>query len=231
MDSDDGIGLYVNEAWRIPLLTAEEEIGLAKRMECGLAAREHLENHRDILSPEVISELADEIEDGSDAKEQFILANTRLVIHNARKYKGRGVPFLDLIQEGNIGLMRATEKFDHSLGNRFSTYATWWIRQAISRAVYNQGRTIRLPSHIHDEYAKHLNLLTKHIRKRSEIISMEQFAELTDKKLEKLKRELCLAMLPLDIDRSIDEEDGIHPWEALLAVDSEEVFQQDDSRS
>ena len=228
VDSDDGIGLYFNEAWRIPLLTAEEEIGLAKRMKSGLAARERLQNLGDTLSPEDVLALQKRIQDGEDAKEQFILANLRLVIHNARKYKNRGLSFLDLIQEGNIGLMRATEKFDHSLGNRFSTYATWWIRQAISRAVYNQGRTIRLPSHIHDEYAKHLNLLTKHIRKRSEIISMEQFSELTDKKLEKLKRELCLAMLPLDIDRSIDEGDGIHSWEALFAVDSEEVFQQDD---
>ena len=177
MDSDDGIGLYVNEAWRIPLLTAEEEIGLAKRMECGLAAREHLENHRDIYRQKSFLNSQDEMEDGADAKEQFILANLRLVIHNARKYKGRGVPFLDLIQEGNIGLMRATEKFDHSLGNRFSTYATWWIRQAISRAVYNQGRTIRLPIHLQNQYAKHLKVAIKVSRKsETQVISMEEFA-------------------------------------------------------
>ena len=132
VDRDDGIGLYFHEAGRIPLLTPEEEIILAKRMKGGLAARELLENPRDDLSPEVISELAGEMEDGADAKEHLILANLRLVIHNANKHKNRGVPFLDLIQEGNIGLMRATEIIRiTSLGNKFSTYATLWIRQAI----------------------------------------------------------------------------------------------------
>ncbi len=228
VDSDDGIGLYVNEAWRIPLLTAEEEIGLAKRMECGLAARERLENHRDILSPEVISELEDEIEDGSDAKEQFILANTRLVIHNARKYKGRGVPFLDLIQEGNIGLIRAAEKFEYQRGNKFSTYATWWIRQAISRAVADQGRTIRLPIHLQDQFSKHQNLLSKYLIERNMSISLEESAAICDIDLKKFTPLLRFTMPPLDIDKTLDEEDGIHPWEALLAVDSEEVFQQDD---
>ena len=197
-------------------------------MECGLAARERLENHRDILSPEVISELEDEIEDGSDAKEQFILANTRLVIHNARKYKGRGVPFLDLFQEGNIGLIRAAEKFEYQRGNKFSTYATWWIRQAISRAVADQGRTIRLPIHLQDQFSKHQNLLSKYLIERNTSISLEEFAAICDIDLKKFTPLLRFTMPPLDIDKTLDEEDGIHPWEALLAVDSEEVFQQDD---
>ncbi len=228
VDSDDGIGLYINEAWRIPLLTAEEEIGLAKRMECGLAARERLENHRDDLSPEVISELAGEMEDGADAKEHLILANLRLVIHNASKYKNRGLSFLDLIQEGNIGLMRATEKFDHSLGNRFSTYATWWIRQAISRTVYNQGRTIRLPIHLQNQSSEHLKLLSKYSKERNTAISMEEFAVIIDIDWKELTQKLIRMMPLLELDETFREEDSLHPWEALLAVDSEEVFQQDD---
>ena len=229
VDSDDGIGLYVNEAWRIPLLTAEEEIGLAKRMECGLAARERLENHRDILSPEVISELGDEIEDGSDAKEHLILANLRLVIHNANKHKNRGVPFLDLIQEGNIGLMRATELFDHRLGNKFSTYATLWIRQAIDRAVDNQGRTIRLPIHLQNQSSEHLKLLSKYSKERNTAISMEEFAVIIDIDWKELTQKLIRMMPLLELDETFREEDSLHPWEVSLAADPEEVFQQDDS--
>ncbi len=228
VDSDDGIGLYFNEAWRIPLLTAEEEIGLAKRMKSGLAARERLQNLGDTLSPEDVLALQKRIQDGEDAKEQFILANLRLVIHNARKYKNRGLSFLDLIQEGNIGLMRATEKFDHSLGNRFSTYATWWIRQAISRAVADQGRTLRLPIHLQEQFSKHQSLLSKYLIEQNMSISLEEFAAICDIDLKKFTPLLRITMPPLDIDKTLDEEDGIHLWEALLAVDSEEVFQQDD---
>lgn len=151
LDSDDGIGLYLKEAGHVPLLTAEMEVDLAKRMESGLTALERLEDFGESLSPDDIYDLQDEIQDGEDAKEHLIWANTRLVINIAKKYKNRGVPFLDLIQEGNIGLMRAAEKFEYRRGHKFSTYATWWIRQAVSRAVADQGRTIRVPVHMGDQ--------------------------------------------------------------------------------
>ena len=151
LENDDGIGLYLKEAGHVPLLTAENEVDLAKRMECGLAARERLDTYGEILPPDEIYDLQDEIQDGEDAKEHLIWANTRLVINIAKKYKNRGVPYLDLIQEGNIGLMRATEKFEYQRGHKFSTYATWWIRQAVSRAVADQGRTIRVPVHMGDQ--------------------------------------------------------------------------------
>ena len=150
-DDKDWLNVYRQEASQVPLLTAEEEVDLAKRMEGGLAANECLKTYGDYLSLDYICHLQDEIQDGEEAKEHLIWANTRLVINIAKRYKNRGLPFLDLIQEGNFGLMQATEKFQYQLGNRFSTYATWWIRQAVSRAVANQGRTIRLPVHIGDK--------------------------------------------------------------------------------
>ena len=228
VDEDDEIGHYFNEAWRTPLLTAEEEISLAKRMECGLASRERLENHRDILSSEVISELEDGIEGGSEAREHFILANLRLVIHNARKYKDRGLPFLDLIQAGSVGLMRAAKKFDYRLGNRFSTYATWWIRQAISRAIADQGHVLRLPVHLQDQFSKHRILLTEYLIEQNMPISLEDFAPLDDINLKNFIPLLTIAMPPLDIDKSLGEEAGNHHRDAGFGMDSEDIFQQDD---
>jgi len=150
IDTDDMIGLYLKEVGRIPLLTAEEEVDLAKRIEAGRAARAELA--QGVSDPKRREELRRLIEDGWKAREHLITANSRLVISVAKKYMGRGVPFLDLIQEGNIGLIRAIKKFDYRRGHKFSTYATWWIRQAVSRAVAEQGRTIRLPVHVIETY-------------------------------------------------------------------------------
>lgn len=149
IDTDDTIGLYLKEVSRVPLLTAEEEVELAQRIERGRMAREELA--RGNVSMRRRAELRRLIEDGWVAREHLITANSRLVISVAKKYMGRGVPFLDLIQEGNIGLIRATKKFDYRRGHKFSTYATWWIRQAITRALADQGRTIRLPVHMSDQ--------------------------------------------------------------------------------
>ncbi len=156
IDTDDTIGLYLKEVSRVPLLTAEQEVELAQRIERGRMAREELargkvETHRR-------SELRSLIEDGWNAREHLITANSRLVISVAKKYMGRGVHFLDLIQEGNIGLIRATKKFDYRRGHKFSTYATWWIRQAVTRAIADQGRTIRVPVHMGDQINKLLRL-------------------------------------------------------------------------
>jgi RNA polymerase primary sigma factor len=136
VDADDTVGLYLKEVGRVPLLNAEEEVVLAKRIEKGRFAREELARGR--VSDNRRRELRLLIEDGWAAREHLITANSRLVISVAKKYMGRGVPFLDLIQEGNIGLIRAAKKFDYRRGHKFSTYATWWIRQAVTRAIADQ---------------------------------------------------------------------------------------------
>ncbi len=148
--TDDSIALYLREMARVPLLTTQEEVGLAKRMERSdrAIARLNIANGR--RSAETEARLRETIEDGRLARDHIIKANTRLVVSIAKKYMGRGVHFLDLIQEGNLGLMKAVEKFNYKLGFRFSTYATWWIRQTITRAIADQARTIRVPVHMND---------------------------------------------------------------------------------
>jgi RNA polymerase primary sigma factor len=149
---DDTIGLYLKAIGRVPLLTAEEEVALAKRMEVGKIAQEKLDG--DGVNTAERVELMKAVVDGLSAREHLIRANSRLVISVAKKYIGRGVPFLDLIQEGNIGLIRAANKFNYQLGHKFSTYATWWIRQAVTRAIADQSRTIRVPVHMGDQINK-----------------------------------------------------------------------------
>jgi RNA polymerase primary sigma factor len=136
----------------VPVLVAAEEVALAKRMERMKLAREKLARGGKISSKKR-DDLKADIDDGWAAREHLITANSRLVISVAKKYMGRGVPFLDLIQEGNIGLIRAAKKFDYKRGHKFSTYATWWIRQAVTRAIADQGRTIRVPVHMGDQIA------------------------------------------------------------------------------
>jgi len=155
VSSDDTVGLYLREMARVPLLTIEEEVRLAKALEAARRAQEILSN--DGSDPAEREVLKRRIEDGLAAREHLIKANTRLVVSIAKKYVGRGVPFLDLIQEGNLGLMKAVEKFDYSRGYRFSTYATWWIRQTITRAIADQGRTIRVPVHMSDRIRRLYN--------------------------------------------------------------------------
>jgi RNA polymerase primary sigma factor len=150
--SDDTISLYLKEMARVPLLTAEEEIRLAKQFEQGRNARRRLS--KGVEDPEERERLEALVERGEAARAHLIKANTRLVVSIAKRYLGQGVPFLDLIQEGNLGLIKAVEKFDYRRGHRFSTYATWWIRQAITRALADQGRVIRLPVHLSDRIRK-----------------------------------------------------------------------------
>ena len=152
IDSDDTISLYFREVGSVPLLTREEEVALAMRIERGRLADGELreaEHER-----KVRRELQRAWNDGQAAWNHLVKANSRLVISMAKKYRGQGVPFLDLIQEGNVGLMKAADKFDYTRGYKFSTYATWWIRQAITRALANQGRTIRVPVHMSDRIRK-----------------------------------------------------------------------------
>jgi RNA polymerase nonessential primary-like sigma factor len=149
----DLVRVYLNGIGRTALLTAEGEVELAKRIEAGVFAQHMLETNKR-LSPKRKEELAALIEDGHQAKNHLLEANLRLVVSLAKRYTGRGMPLLDLIQEGNLGLIRAVEKFDYTKGFKFSTYATWWIRQAITRGMADQGRTIRLPVHLVEQVNK-----------------------------------------------------------------------------
>ncbi|GAB4575740.1 MAG: RNA polymerase sigma factor RpoD [Anaerolineae bacterium] len=148
VSADDPVGLYFRQMAQEPLLTAQEEIDLAKRIERGKDAQAKLEQLTRSSNATLRRELMALVEDGQMAREHLGRANTRLVVSIAKRYMGQGLPFPDLIQEGNVGLMRAVDKYDYKRGNRFSTYATWWIRQAITRALAQKTRTIRIPLHM-----------------------------------------------------------------------------------
>lgn len=206
LDPDDLVGLYFNDAARRPLLTADQEIQLAQRVERGYAARDELSQTRK-LSDQRRSELKYQIDDGWAAVEHLITANSRLVISVARRYLGRGVPFLDLIQEGNIGLMRAAKKYDYQRGFKFSTYATWWIRQAVTRAIADQGRTIRMPVHMGDQVSKVFRVqhkLKQSLGRDPEIQEIAEALEITPEKVEHL---LQIARHPLSLEMPTTFED------------------------
>ncbi len=205
IDTDDTIGLYLKEVSRVPLLTAEEEVELAQRIERGRIAREELA--RGNASQRRRMELRKLIEDGWAAREHLITANSRLVISVAKKYMGRGVPFLDLIQEGNIGLIRATKKFDYRRGHKFSTYATWWIRQAVTRAIADQGRTIRVPVHMGDQINKLLRVqhqLTQRLGREPSVEELANALEVPPKKVENM---IQVARRPLSLETPTDDEE------------------------
>ena len=149
---DNAVSLYFKEMGREPLLTRDEEVMLAKRMEKGREAKKKLEQNNH--SPEEQDKLERLIADGKEARSHLIRANTRLVVSIAKRYRGRGLSFLDLIQAGNIGLIKAADKFDHERGTKFGTYATWWIRQSVARTLKQQGRNIRIPVHTNDRIRK-----------------------------------------------------------------------------
>jgi RNA polymerase primary sigma factor len=205
IDTDDTIGLYLKEVSRVPLLTAEEEVDLAQRIERGRMAREELA-HSNIRSKRRL-ELRSLIEDGWSAREHLITANSRLVISVAKKYMGRGVPFLDLIQEGNIGLIRATKKFDYRRGHKFSTYATWWIRQAVTRAIADQGRTIRVPVHMGDQINKLLRLQHQLTQRLGREPSVDELAESLGVPPKKVENMIQVARRPLSLETPTDDEE------------------------
>jgi RNA polymerase primary sigma factor len=204
IDADDSVGLYLKEVGQVPLLTAEEEVALAKRIERGRMAREELAEMPVSEKRRMILRAA--IEDGWAAREHLITANSRLVISVAKKYMGRGVPFLDLIQEGNIGLIRAAKKFDYRRGHKFSTYATWWIRQAITRAIADQGRTIRVPVHMGDQINKLLrisHMLTQRLGRNPTTEELACELSVTPKKVENM---IQVARRPISLELPTDEE-------------------------
>lgn len=205
IDPSDPVSLYFREVSKVPLLTHEEEIALAKRIEAGQEASSMLVQSS--RTPKDKLELQRLVEDGWAAREHLITANFRLVISVAKKYIGRGLPFLDLIQDGNIGLIRATKKFDFRRGYRFSTYATWWIRQAVSRAVADHGRTIRLPVHLGDQINRMHRLNHRLTQKLGREPSPSELAKALDMPMERVEELLSVDQRPLSLEFPTDEED------------------------
>ncbi len=208
VDIDDTIGLYMKEATRVPLLKAWEEKVLAQRIEVGRYSREELAKGNVSIPRQ--RELRSLIENGWEAREHLIIANSRLVISVAKKYMGRGVPFLDLIQEGNIGLMRAAKKFDYHRGFKFSTYATWWIRQAVTRALADQSRTIRVPVHMGDQISKMLRAQHKLKQQLSRDPTVDELALELDVPPKKVENMIKVSRRPLSLQLPIgDEEEDV----------------------
>ncbi len=203
--SDDTVGLYLREMARVPLLTLEEEVRLAKSLEAGRRARQILSN--DGSDPTERERLERQIETGLTSRSHLIKANTRLVVSIAKKYVGRGVPFLDLIQEGNLGLMKAVGKFDVSRGYRFSTYATWWIRQTITRAIADQGRTIRVPVHMSDRIRRLYNTARRLEQEYGRQPTPEEIAVEMDMEPRKVQWMLKVSWRPLSLERPVGEDD------------------------
>ncbi|MBN1200996.1 MAG: sigma-70 family RNA polymerase sigma factor [Anaerolineae bacterium] len=206
LDTDDVVGLYLKEAGRVPLLTADEEVELAKRMETARLATEQIRQDGNRLSPDNVIELEALIEDGEAAQEHLIRANSRLVISVAKKYVGRGVPFLDLIQEGNIGLIRAARKFEYQRGHKFSTYATWWIRQAVSRAVADQGRTIRVPVHMGDQINRLRRISTDLTQRYGREPTSEELADELETTPDKIRNLIEISRRPISLETPIEED-------------------------
>ncbi len=203
--SDDTVGLYLKEMARVPLLTTAQEVQLAQLLVKGRAARLKLSKTGHASTRRRSLEQA--VEDGRLAREHLIKANTRLVVSIAKNYMGRGVPFLDLIQEGNLGLMKAVEKFDHTRGFRFSTYATWWIRQTITRSIADQGRTIRVPVHMSDRIRRLYKVTRDLEQSYGRQPTPEEIADELEVEPRKVQWMLKVSWLPLSLENPVGEDD------------------------
>ncbi|MEU6216523.1 RNA polymerase sigma factor [Streptomyces sp. NPDC047022] len=206
--SSDLFRQYLREIGRIPLLTAAEEVELARRVEAGLFAEEKLGN-----TPDLDSRLAHDLDRlvvmGRMAKRRLIEANLRLVVSVAKRYVGRGLTMLDLVQEGNLGLIRAVEKFDYARGYKFSTYATWWIRQAMSRALADQARTIRVPVHVVELINRVIRVQRRMLQERGYEPTPEEVAAHLDLTGERVSEVLRLAQEPVSLHAPVGEEDDV----------------------
>ncbi|MCD6290334.1 MAG: RNA polymerase sigma factor RpoD [Anaerolineae bacterium] len=205
IEVDDSVSLYLKEISRVPLLTAEEEVSLAKRMEKGRAAQHRLA--QGVHDPVEREKLLAQVRDGEAAQQHMIEANSRLVVSIAKKYMGRGVPFLDLIQEGNIGLIRAVNKFDYHRGYKFSTYATWWIRQAVTRAIADQGRTIRVPVHMYEQINRVHRTSRDLAQKLGRDPTVEEIARELDVPSERVEQVFKVSQHPLSLETPVGEEE------------------------
>ncbi len=204
ISTSDTVGLYFKEMSQVPLLATEEEVRLAKAIEAGRHAREMLNSNG--TGKDERERLERQIEAGIAAREHLIKANTRLVVSIAKKYMGRGVPFLDLIQEGNLGLMKAVKKFDYTRGYRFSTYATWWIRQTITRSIADQGRTIRVPVHMSDRIRRLYKASRKLEQELGRQPTPEEIAEEMDLEPDKVRWMLRVSWRPMSLERPIGDD-------------------------
>lgn len=203
----DTVGLYLKEMAQVPLLETEEEVRLAQAIEAGREAKDIL--NEDGVDADERRRLQQIIEEGRKSREHLIKANTRLVVSIAKNYMGRGVPFLDLIQEGNLGLMKAVKKFDYTRGYRFSTYATWWIRQTITRAIADQGRTIRVPVHMSDRIRRLYRTARQLEQEIGRKPTPEEIADELDMEPSKVQWMLKVSWRPLSLERPVgDEEDN-----------------------
>lgn len=203
--SIDPIELYLKEMSQVPLLTFEEEVELAKRIILGRQSQEQSNKHNGFKENKAAIESA--ILDGQQAREHLIKANTRLVVSIAKRYVGQGVPFLDLIQEGNLGLMKAVEKYDYKRGFRFSTYATWWIRQTISRSVAEQGRTIRLPVHMVDRIRKMYRIAREIEQTTGQPATVEELAEVMELNTKRIQWMVHVSWLPLSLESPLSDDE------------------------
>jgi len=227
--SADSVRAYLKQIGKVALLNAEEEVELAKRIEAGLYAAERVrrsEESTEKLSPQLRRDLRWIVRDGERAKNHLLEANLRLVVSLAKRYTGRGMAFLDLIQEGNLGLIRAVEKFDYTKGYKFSTYATWWIRQAITRAMADQARTIRIPVHMVEVINKLGRIQRELLQDLGREPTPEELAKEMDITPEKVLEIQQYAREPISLDQTIGDEgdsqlgDFIEDSEAVVAVDA-----------
>lgn len=215
---DDSVGLYFREMGQQGLLTAEEEVQLAKEIEAGRAAKTQMETEE--LSLEEVDVLANYCEIGDAARAHLIRANTRLVVSIAKKYRGRGLQFLDLIQEGNVGLMKAVEKYDYRRGNRFSTYATWWIRQAVTRALANHGRTIRIPAHLGGRISKLYQVAQELEQEYGRQPTAEEIAEHMDLPADRVRWMLRTSRQPVHLERPVGDESDAELGDFIEDIDA-----------
>ena len=201
--SDDTISLYLNEMDRVPLLSREEEIQLAKLIQAGRVARQKMLELKEVG---YIKSLEEVINIGNDAREHLIKANIRLVVNITKKYRGYSASFLDLIQAGNIGLIRAVDKFDHTRGNRFSTYATWWIRRSVLRHLNQKERTIRLPNYLSTRIRKILSARKDLTIKLSRKPTVEELSKAVELSPQDVKKSLGYARRTVSLDQPVGED-------------------------
>ena len=210
---DDPVRMYLKEIGKVPLLTADEEIELATAMTAGNAAKERLkeiEESGEEITDEERKALNAECKRGERAKQKLAEANLRLVVSIAKRYVGRGMLFLDLIQEGNLGLIKAVEKFDYTKGYKFSTYATWWIRQAITRAIADQARTIRIPVHMVETINKVIRVSRQLLQELGHDPTPEEISEEMNMPVDKVREILKIAQEPVSLETPIGEEEDSH---------------------
>ena len=207
---DDHVKMYLKEIGKVNLLTPEEELSLAKRMADGETAKEQLEEIGEDIDEDTKKQIDLLIADGEKAKKSLAEANLRLVVSIAKRYVGRGMLFLDLIQEGNLGLIKAVDKFDYTKGYKFSTYATWWIRQAITRAIADQARTIRIPVHMVETINKLVRVSRQLVQELGREPTPEELAKELNMPVDKVREISKISQEPVSLETPIGEEEDSH---------------------